>query len=480
MKNSQKKVLIVGAGPAGLTAGFELLNRGFQVTILEADKTFVGGISRTVEYKGYRFDIGGHRFFSKNQEVMKWWEDMLKDDFLKRPRLSRWYYRKKFFQYPIKLMEMLWVFGPIDSARIFVSYLKFKFFPIKPEVSLADWCINNFGYFLAKPFFLDYNYKLWGVTADKLSKDFSAQRIKGISFFNTIKDALMTMFKIKGEKVSKSLIDEFNYPKLGPGMMWEKVAKVIRQKGGQIVMDRKVEKIIHSDGKISKVITKNSQGSQAEYSGYDYVLTTMPLKEVVLSMDPIVPQEVIDAANNLTFRDFITVAIMLNKKDLPPDDWVYTHDEGLRSIRIQIFKNWSPFMVPDQDKSCVGFEFVANEGDELWNMSDEELINIAKTDIEKLGFAKSTDVFDAKVVKLKNVYPTYLIGYQDKVDTIKDYLQKTFKGYALQPIGRGGQHRYNNSDHSMMTAILAVRNIAGEGKYDPWEVNSEAEYHEEK
>ena len=480
MGNEQKKVLIIGAGPAGLTAGFELLKRGFKVTILEAEKEFVGGISRTVEYKGYRFDIGGHRFFSKNQEVMQWWEDMLKEDFLKRPRLSRWYYRKKFFQYPIKLMEMLWVFGPFDSFRIFVSYLKFKFFPIKPEVSLADWCINNFGYFLAKPFFLDYNLKLWGVTADKLSKDFSAQRIKGISFFNTIKDAVMTMFKIKGEKVSKSLIDEFNYPKLGPGMMWEKVARLIKEKGGQIIMDSKVEKISHSEGMVTKVITKSSEGKQTEYTGYDNVLTTMPLKEVVLALDSIPPQEVVDAANNLTFRDFITVAIMLDKKELPPDDWVYTHDEGLKSIRIQIFKNWSPFMVPDQDKSCVGFEFVANEGDELWNMSDEDLINMAKVDIEKLGFAKSSQVFDAKVVKLKNVYPTYLIGYQDKVDTIKNYLKTTFKENAIQPIGRGGQHRYNNSDHSMMTAILAVRNIAGEGKYDPWEVNSEAEYHESK
>jgi protoporphyrinogen oxidase len=244
------------------------------------------------------------------------------------------------------------------------------------------------------------------------------------------------------------------------------------------VIDRKVVQIFHEGGKVKRVITKSSKGTQAEYTGYDFVLTTMPLKEVVLALAPVPPSEVIDAANELSFRDFITVAIMLDKKDLPPDDWVYTHDEGLRSIRIQIFKNWSPYMVPDQSKSCVGFEYVCNEGDELWEMSDADLINMAKTDIEKLGFAKSSDVFDAKVVKLKNVYPTYLLGYQEKVRIIKDYLNNTFKENALQPIGRGGQHRYNNSDHSMMTAILAVRNIAKEGKFDPWEVNSEAEYHE--
>ena len=473
----QKSVLIIGAGPAGLTAGYELIKKGYKVTIFEADKDFVGGISRTVEYKGFRFDIGGHRFFSKNKEVEKWWHDILEGDFLLRPRLSRWFYKGKFFQYPIKPFELLGVFGLLDSAKIMLSYLWAKLFPIKPELSLADWCINNFGRYLAKPFFIDYNLKLWGIDPRQLSKEFTLQRIKGISFIGTLKESLYKTLRIKGRTQAKSLIESFNYPKYGPGMLWEKVTACIREQGGDILMGHKVFKIVHSNGRLDKVFVKNSSGVTKEYIG-DFLLSTMPLTELVLALSPEPEKQVVEAAKVLDFRDFITVALMVDKEVLPPDNWIYTHDKGMRSIRIQIFKNWSQYMVPDQTKSCIGFEYVCKDGDELWSKSRAELIELAQNELTILGFAKREEVFDAEVVRLRNVYPRYLIGFEKNVAIIKEYLQNTFPTNIIQPIGRGGLHRYNNSDHSMMTAFLAVKNILGEGHYDQWEVNSDAEYHE--
>lgn len=474
----KKNVLIIGAGPAGLTAGLELAKEGFKVSVLEADEKFVGGISRTVNYKGYRFDIGGHRFFSKNKEVEKWWDEILGDNLLTRPRLSRWYYRKKFFDYPIKPIELLGVFGPIESAIIMQSYIKSKLLPIKPEKSLADWCINSFGYRLAKPFFIDYNLKLWGVSPFRLSKDFAAQRVKDISVFSTLKNAFEKALKINQKKVVKSLIDEFKYPRYGPGQLWEKAAEEIKNKGGKVLMGYKVAKVFHKGGKIREVVA--SKGRIMKKFKADYVLSTMPLKELILALSPEPPKEIIESAKFLTYRDFITVALIINQENMPPDTWIYTHDEGMKPIRIQIFKNWSPDMVPDKTKSCIGFEYTCNEGDSFWKKNENELIEQAKSDLDKLGFSSSEKVIDAKVVRLKNVYPVYLLGYDDKIKEIKNYLSTTFNNHVLQPIGRGGLHRYNNSDHSMMTAFLAVKNLLGKGNYDQWEVNSDAEYHEEK
>ena len=471
-----KKVLIIGAGPAGLTAGYELSKNGPKVTILEEDLKFVGGISRTVLYKGYRFDIGGHRFFSKNKEVEAWWHGILDKDFLKRSRLSRWYYRKKFFHYPIKPLELIKVFGSIDSAKIVLSYIKAKLFPIKPEISLADWCINNFGYYLAKPFFIDYNLKLWGISPEKLSKDFASQRVKGVSLASALRDFFKKKIKIKKDKVAKSLIEEFNYPKYGPGMMWERVRDLIKEQGGEILMGYKVVKIKHKNGKIISVLAKNN-GKEEEFQA-DYVLSTMPLRELILILDPFPPKDVLESARFLDFRDFITVALMIDQEKMPPDNWVYTHDEGMKPIRIQIFKNWSPYMVPNKTKSCIGFEYVCTKGDDFWGMSKGELIEQAKNDLERLGFTSKDKVFDAKVVRLKNVYPRYLLGYEKKVNRIKNYMNNNFKNYSLQPIGRGGLRRYNNTDHSMMTAFLAVKNILGKGPFDQWRVNTDAEYYE--
>ena len=470
-----KTALIIGAGPAGLTAGYELAKKGFKVIVLERDD-IVGGISRTIKYKGFRFDIGGHRFFSKNKEVEQWWQDILKEDFLTRPRLSRWYYRKKFFDYPIKPLELLGVFGVIDSMKIALSYAKSKIKPIIPEISVADWCINNFGYYLAKPFFIDYNLKLWGVHPKYLSKDFTSQRVKGISVMSALKDALKKSVGIRQTGI-RSLIEQFKYPKYGPGMMWEQVARLIETKKGRVLKGWNVVKVKHKNGRVISVVAQNKK-KKKEFRA-DYVLSTMPLKELIFALEPKPSQEILGAAEFLRFRDFITVALMIDQEKTVPDTCVYTHDEGMKPIRAQIFKNWSPYMVPE-GKSCIGFEYVCNQGDDLWNMSREQLIEQAKSDLKRIGFANPEKVFDAEVVRLKEVYPVYLIDYKERVNKIKEYLQKSFKDNSLQPIGRGGLHRYNNSDHSMMTALLAVKNILGEGKYDQWQVNTDAEYHEEE
>lgn len=474
--NKKPSILIIGAGPAGLTAGYQLINLGYKVTILESDPTYVGGISRTVKYNGYHFDIGGHRFFSKNKEVVKFWDDILGSDFLIRPRLSRWYYRGKFFHYPIKPFELLGVFGPWESLLILSSYLYSRFFPIKPEISLADWCINNFGKHLAKPFFINYNLKLWGVDPKNLSKDFSMQRIKGVSFIGTILDYFKKIFGIKNPKV-KSLIEEFKYPKYGPGMLWEKVAELFNESGGKIIMNATVVKIIHNKDKIEKIIYRKNNKEYMNTA--DIILSTMPLAELVFSLSPEVPEQVMSAAKSLKYRDFITVALMLENVKTPPDNWIYTHDDGIKAIRIQLFKNWSPYMVPDKSKTCIGFEYTCDMGDEFWNSSDSVLIKTAKSELIRLGFADASKVIDAKVVRLKKVYPTYLLNYSKKVKIIKDYLDSIFHNYSLQPLGRSGLHRYNNSDHSMMTAFLCVKNINEHGNYDQWDVNSDAMYHEE-
>lgn len=470
----KKRVIIIGAGPAGLTAGYELLQREFKVTILESDSV-IGGISRTVRHNGFRFDIGGHRFFSKNQDIEAWWKKILGDEFLDRPRFSRWFYQGKFFHYPIRIIGLLRTLGLRESLRILLSYIKARLFPIKPEDTLADWCINNFGARLAKPFFLDYNLKLWGIHPSKLSKDFAFQRIRGISFISILKDCFNKFINPKNASV-KSLIQTFRYPKYGPGQMWETVAHKIYNFGGHILMQHTVTQIQRNENGVFSISTKTPAGEK-RFSA-DFILSTMPLKELITSLLPKPPSDILQAAHELSFRDFITVALMLNKRIPLKDTWIYSHEENMRSIRVQFFHNWSPFMVPDKHTSCAGFEFTCSAGDALWNASNEELIDMARSYLQELCGKYSEFVFDAKVIRMKNVYPMYTLGYKERTEKIKGYLAATFKNHSLQPIGRGGLHKYNNSDHSMMTAFLAVKNILGEGNYDQWNVNSDAEYHE--
>lgn len=477
---SKKSVIIMGAGPAGLTAAYEILKKAsdrFEVTVLERDSHYVGGIARTVKYKGYRFDIGGHRFFSKNQEIEDLWQEVLGEDFITRPRLSRWYFRGKFFSYPIKPLEILRVFGLVDSTRIVLSYLRSKLFPIKPEKNLEDYYINQFGRFLAYPFFIDYNDKLWGVKCRELSTDFAKQRVKGLSFTSAITAYFKKLLKLEKRGEVKTLIDEFRYPKYGPGMMWERFRQIVESRGGRVIMGSEVVSIKHSGGKVRSVVVQKVDGGQEEING-DYFFSTIPLSLAVQMLSPAPPAEVLGAAKQLTFRDFITVALIIDRRNIFPDNWIYTHDPGMRPIRIQNFNNWSPYLVTNERETVLGFEYVCTVGDELWSMSDDEILGQAKDDLEKTGFARASEVIDGKTVRLRHVYPVYTLGYEEKVNTIRNYLVSSVKN--LFPIGRGGMHRYNNSDHSMMTALLAVRNLIDGKDYNVWQVNADAEYHEEK
>ena len=471
--NNKKSAVIFGAGPAGLTAGYELIKKGYQVTILEKDPQYVGGISRTVRYKDYRFDIGGHRFFSKNQDVVKWWYAIMGEDFLLRPRISRWYYRKKFFNYPINIFEIIYKFGLLFAIKISSSLLIRKIFPIKPEANLDIWFRNNFGDFLAKPFFIDYNNKLWGIPCEKLSTDFAKQRIKGVSIKNALSESIKRVIGIKGRV--KSFIQEFNYPKYGPGELWERVSKYIVENGGQVLMGCEVKSISVLNNRVEKITVKEGK-KEREIFG-DLFLSTLPYKELALMIEPRLNAKAINAASGLKFRDFITVALVINRPFITKDTWVYTHDEGSRSIRFQNFRNWSPYMIPNDEVSVVGLEYTCTFKDEFWNLTNEELKNQGKNDFLKMGFASENEIIDAEVVKMRNVYPVYEIGYDEKVKIIRKELDNYSNLYAF---GRGGIHRYNNSDHSMMTAFLTIKNIiAGNKIFDVFKVNADAEYHEE-
>ena len=464
----------MGAGPAGLTAGYELVKKGYQVTIVEKDPDYVGGISRTVQYKDYRFDIGGHRFFSKNQQVVDWWFEIMGDDFLKRPRISRWLYKRKFFNYPINIFEVLAKFGPVFALRVGTSLVYRKLFPVKEETNLDAWFRNNFGDFLAKPFFINYNQKLWGMPCTQLSIDFAGQRIKGISVMTTVLESLKNLLHMQGSV--KSFIQEFYYPKYGPGELWERVAEAITARGGQILMGHEVRQLSASDGRI-QTLTVKADGKEKTFQA-DYFLSTIPYKELAQEITPALPEDVIAAAQALKFRDFITVALVIKKDFITRDTWVYTHDEDMSPIRFQNFKNWSPYMIPNADECVVGMEYTCNVDDDFWSMSDEDLKQQGMRDFLKLGFASREEIVDAAVVRMKNVYPVYELGYDKHVVAIRTALEKYPNLYAF---GRGGIHRYNNSDHSMMTAFLTVKNIeAGERRYDVFKVNNDAEYHEER
>ena len=474
MPENKQNVIIIGAGPAGLTAGLELIRAGCQVIILEKDPQYVGGISRTVQYKDYRFDIGGHRFFSKNDEIVDWWYQVMGDDFLKRPRVSRWLYQGKFFNYPIQIGEIIQKFGFGFAFRIGISLIYRQLFPVKPVDNLEAWFINGFGDALAQPFFIQYNQKLWGIPCSQLSLDFASQRIKGVSVWNTLTDSVRKMFGKKTEV--KSFIEEFNYPKQGPGELWERVAGIIKEQGGQILMGRDVSRL-HLEGKRIVACEAEHEGKTEHYQA-DWFLSTMPYNELAKNIYPNLSESVLNAADQLKYRDFVTVALVIDKPFISKDTWVYTHDEGLKPIRFQNFRNWSPYMVPNEHQTVIGLEYTCTFGDDFWSMSDEDLLEQGIHDFLHLGFAQREDISDGSVVKLRNVYPVYQVGYQDHVQTIRQSIDPITN---LLPCGRGGIHRYNNTDHSMMTAMLTVKNlVAGERLYDVFLVNQDAAYHEEE
>ncbi|HEX2179812.1 MAG TPA: NAD(P)/FAD-dependent oxidoreductase [Actinomycetota bacterium] len=473
--HSPSTVVILGAGPAGLTAAWELVHSGVDVEVLEADPEKVGGIARTASYKDFRFDIGGHRFFTKASEVTKLWHEILPpEDWRTVPRLSRIYYRGKFFAYPLKPFDALTKLGIFKTAACMLSYAKAKLFPRKQEKSLEDWVINRFGVMLYRIFFKTYTEKVWGIPCDKISADWAAQRIKGLSLTKAVRAAFTRQGKKSDGEVIKTLIEEFEYPRLGPGMMWESAAGQIGRKGGRVRMGSPVTALYHRDGALQEV--EYSSGGRSYRVDGSHFISTLPIRDLVGMLQPPAPAEVVEAAQSLSYRDFLTVVLVVDRPELFPDNWIYIHDPSVRLGRIQNFKNWSPEMVPDLSKSSLGLEYFCTEGDGLWEMPDEDLIALGKREVDKLGLAQADEVLDGTVVRMRKAYPVYDEHYESNVAVVRNYLQEVMPN--LQLVGRNGMHKYNNQDHSMMTALLAARNILG-ASWDPWKVNTDAEYHEE-
>ncbi len=466
--------VIAGAGPAGLTAAYELTRHGASCVVLESETALVGGISRTDQYKGYRFDIGGHRFFSKSDEVNRLWREILGDELITRKRMSRIYYNRRFFHYPLKPLDAFAKLGPFRSARILASYVMARLRPIKPEKSFEDWTVNRFGRTLFEMFFKTYTEKVWGMSTQEISADWAAQRIKGLNLTKTVLNALFGK-KAKGKgEVIKTLIDSFQYPRLGPGQMWEAARDKVRAGGNAVHHDRRVARIEHDGSAVTAFATVDSQLRVTRYHGENF-LSTLPIRELIRAMVPPAPVPVIEAAESLRYRDFLTVVLILDRPDTFPDNWIYIHEPDVRVGRIQNFKNWSPDLVPDPSMSSLGLEYFCFQGDDLWNKPDADLIELGRREVEAIGLARSVDVVDGCVVRMPKAYPVYDDAYQDHLRVIRGWLKNLGN---LELAGRNGMHKYNNQDHSMMTALLAARNILGHGQFDTWKVNTDAQYHE--
>ena len=467
------EALIIGAGPAGLTAAYELMKCGVRSTVLEADQQ-VGGLSRTVNYRGYRFDIGGHRFFSKVPLINELWQEILGEDFLVRPRLSRIHYSGRFFDYPLKAVNALAGLGPVEAMLILLSYAKAKTFPSQEETSFEQWVSNRFGYRLYNIFFKTYTEKVWGIPCTEISADWAVQRIKNLSLREAVRNALLRTERAQDGQIVTTLIDQFHYPRFGPGMMWERCEEILAAQGSATLRGVSVERIRHQHGRVECVYGRTSGGEKVEFSG-DQVISTMPLRELIHALDPAPPDEVLRAANHLRYRDYLTVVLIVNRESVFPDNWIYIHTPEVKIGRIQNYKNWSPAMVPDPSRTSLGLEYFLWDRDAAWHWSEEQLIALGTRECAQLGFVTPSEVEDGTVVRMQKAYPVYDRWYADSLATIRRYLESFAN---LQTIGRNGLHRYNNQDHSMLTGVYAARNILGE-KYDVWSVNTEQEYHEE-
>jgi len=470
-------VAIIGAGPAGLTAAYLLSKAGKRVAVIEKDPTYVGGISRTVEHEGYRFDIGGHRFFSKSQAVVDLWNEILPDDFIQRPRMSRIYYEGKFYSYPLRAFEALRNLGVLRSALCMLSYLQSKLMPIREVKSFEDWTSNQFGKKLYSIFFKTYTEKVWGMPCNEMSADWAAQRIKGLSLWGAVTDGVKRSLGLNkhpndGQAV-KTLLETFRYPRLGPGMMWEAARDRILERGGEVLMGHALKQLA-SDGQGGWRLTASGPDGEQVIAAA-HAISSAPMRELAARLYPL-PISTIEASH-LKYRDFLTVALMIKSDDLFPDNWIYIHDSKVQVGRVQNFRSWSPEMVPDPSVACVGLEYFCFEGDGLWSMPDAELVELAKREMAILGLVSPDKVIGGAVVRQEKAYPVYDEHYAANVEAMRRELEA--KHPSLHLVGRNGMHRYNNQDHAMMTAMLTVENIlAGERRYDTWCVNEDAEYHE--
>jgi len=482
---------VIGAGPAGLTAAYLLAKAGVPVTVLEADPDRVGGISRTVVHRSaragggaFRFDIGGHRFFSKSREVEDLWTEILGDEMLVRPRLSRILYHGKFYSYPLQAREAVGNLGVVEAARCVASYTWARLFPVREPRSFEDWVTNHFGRRLYEIFFKTYTEKVWGISCREISADWAAQRIKGLSLGKAAWHALFPPRKpLDPGRQVKTLIGSFRYPRLGPGMMWETAARRVGEFGGHVRLGCRVTGLERLPATAARpagewrVAYVDERGVSATIEATD-VISSAPLRELVAGLSPPAPPDAIEAATRLKYRDFLTVALVVRPSLSLADNWIYVHEPGVKVGRVQNFGAWSPDLVPDPALACYGLEYFCFEGDGLWTTSDHDLVALATREIAQLGLARKADVLDGCVVRQRKAYPVYDDDYAGHVATIRAALAEHYP--SLHPVGRNGMHKYNNQDHAMMTAMLTVRNIlAGGSVYDVWNVNEDAEYHEE-
>jgi protoporphyrinogen oxidase len=471
VSSQDTRVVVVGAGPAGLTAAYALTKAGRDVTVLEADSV-VGGISRTVERDGWRFDIGGHRFFTKVPAVEAMWHEILPDeDFLLRPRMSRIYYENKLYDYPLRASNALRNLGMVEAVKCVASYLWVKVRPPKDQSMLEGWVAARFGWRLYRTFFKTYNEKLWGVSASQISADWAAQRIKNLSLVSAVINAVLPK---RNQTDITSLIEEFQYPKYGPGMMWEKARDLVLAGGGEIVMNTDVTTIRRDDRGATEIVSR-SDGREV-VTPASAVVSSMPLPTLVLSIEPPAPADVQAAARRLSHRDFLTVALVVPESASFPDNWIYIHAPDVKVGRIQNFGSWSPYLVKD-GRTCLGLEYFVFEGDDMWTMADDALAKLAEEELIRLDLARPGQVEAAYVVRMPKAYPVYDEGYLAAVDTLREWLAEGVPN--VHPVGRNGMHKYNNQDHSMLTALLTVENIVSGAGHDVWAVNVEEDYHEQ-
>jgi protoporphyrinogen oxidase len=464
------RIVILGGGPAGLSAAYELAREGRTPLVLESDE-IVGGLARTVSYKNFLFDIGGHRFFTKSAEVQQLWEEILGSQMMTRSRLSRIRYRNRFFHYPLKPFDALIGLGPLEAMLIVGSYLQWHFFPYREVKNFEQWVTNRFGKRLFEIFFRTYTEKVWGIPCSEISADWAAQRIRNLSLLRAVRAALRPS---RGDSI-RSLVEQFSYPERGPGQMWETLASRLEEMGHPVQKGRRVSKIFHDGHAVTSVATEGEHGAEQFRGGH--FISSIPMRDLVRALSPAPPEDVLHPAESLRYRDFLLVGLIVNRENICPDNWIYVHDPAVRVGRIQNFKNWSPAMVPKGNQTSLGLEYFVFENDDLWSSLDSQLIDLARREVEHLRLARAEEIQDGVVIRMPKAYPIYDHDWERHVATIRTYIEDHLCN--LQLVGRNGMHRYNNQDHSMMTAMYAARNVMG-ARYDLWSVNSEAEYHEEK